>query len=189
MKTPNQRIIALAPTRLVAGVLMVVGSATTANAQALNPQISVRPVTPQELKDYSLTGVQTASGLTGVAIGNPAYLDALVNISFPNANITSVTWELAGKPFSSAAALTNSPLGANVPPYKMADRLTTKVAGRTMLIPDLEGAYSVKVTIVTTTSTTNLTQTIIGGKYLGVNNGCALCHSGGIIAPDKYSEW
>src|SRR5688572_12044825 len=120
MKTPKQLIIALAPTCLVAGVLMVMGSATTVKAQALNPQVSVRPLTPQEAK--SVPGAQTASGLNTIAIGNPAYLDALVNVSFANSNLTSVTWELTAKPAGSTAVLTDSPLGATVPPYKIADR-------------------------------------------------------------------
>jgi len=187
MKTQRQQIITLAPTCLVAGLLMVMGSATTAKAQALNPQISVRPLTPQEAK--AVPGAQTASGLNTIAIGNPAYLDALVNISFPNSNIVSVIWTNTVKPVGSVAAvLTNSPLGDSVPPYKIADRLTTKVAGRSMFMPDVEGQYVVSVTITTATATTNLSQTITAGKYLGIN-GCALCHSGGLVAPDKYSEW
>jgi hypothetical protein len=187
MKTPKQLIKALTPTCLVAGVLMVTGSATTANAQALNPQISLRPLTPQEAK--SLPGVQTASGLNTIAIGNAAYLDALVNISFPASNILSVVWTNTVKPVGSVAAvLTNSPLGESVPPYKITDRLTTKVAGRAMFIPDVEGQYSIRVTITTPTTTTNLTQNLTAGKYLGIN-GCALCHSGGLVAPDMYSEW
>lgn len=169
---------------------MVAGSATHLNAQALQPQISVRPLTPQEVKDYSLTGVQTASGLDTVAIGQPAYLDALVNLSFPDANIVSVNWSLTSKPIGSTAALANSPLGANVPTYKMADRLTTakwKVAGRTMLVPDVVGSYKVTVTIQTTTTTTNLTQTIIGATYKGAVV-CGWCHSGGLLE-DVYTPW
>jgi len=161
------------------------GSATSVRAQALNPQVAVRPLTPQEAK--ALPGVQTASGLNTIAIGQPAYLDALVNISFANSNLTSVVWELITKPVGSAAALANSPLPATVPPYKIADRLTTKVAGRTMLVPDVTGQYAVKVTITTPTSTTNLTQKITAATYKG-DVACGWCHSGGLLE-DVHSPW
>ncbi|MCU0782988.1 MAG: hypothetical protein MUF81_02870 [Verrucomicrobia bacterium] len=177
------------PGCLVAGVLMAAGSATSASAQALSPQISVRSLTSQEVKDYALTNVQTASGLNTVAIGQPAYLDALVNISFSSANITSVTWTVTAKPPGSAAVPANSPLGVNVPTYKVADRLTTKVAGRTMLVPDLAGQYTVRATIATATAgITNLTQTITAATYVGINT-CALCHSGGLLAQNIYQPW
>ena len=61
-----------------------------------------------------------------------------------------------------------------------------QVAGRTLLRPDVEGQYTVIATIVTTAAaSTNMTQTITAGTYVGVNT-CAFCHSGGIQAPDMY---
>jgi len=58
-----------------------------------------------------------------------------------------------------------------------------------MLRPDVTGQYTVTVTIQTGKSgSTNLTQTITAGTYMGVNT-CALCHSGGVVAPDKYTAW
>ena len=70
-------------TCLMAVVLMTVVAAITASAAApaLNGQLGLRPLTPQEIKTYSLTGAQSASGLSTVAIGQPAYFDALVNRS------------------------------------------------------------------------------------------------------------
>ncbi len=180
-----------APTCLVAVVLMAVGAATKvgAAAPALQGQIAVRPLTPQDIKDYKLTGLQGASGLSTVGLGQPAYLEALVNIAIAPSNIVGVTWVLTNKPPGSAAELTASPLGTDVPTYKMADRLTTQVAGRTLLRPDVAGQYTVVATIDTTGSgTTNLTQNITAGTYMGINT-CALCHSGGIIAPDKVTAW
>src|SRR5512136_1975350 len=114
------------PSCLLMFVIMAVGSAMplTAAPPALNAQIALRPLTPQEIKDYSLTGFQGASGLSAVGVGQPAYLEALVNIAIAPSNITSVTWVLTNKPIGSAAVLESSPLGANVPTYKMADRLT-----------------------------------------------------------------
>ena len=96
---------------------------------------------------------------------------------------------LTNKPAFSTAVLTNSPLGTNVPTYKMADRLTLQVAGRTMFRPDLVGQYTVRATIVTASSgTTNLRRTITAGTYLGINT-CALCHSGGLLARIYFTPW
>ena len=174
--------------------LMVTAVATRTQAAALNAQLVPRPLTPQEIKDYSLTGALKASGLTTVAVGQPTYLDALINNAVTNTDIPVVTWTLTNAPFLSVVSLTNSPLGANVPTYKMADRpgatsTAWKVADRRMLTPDVEGSYTIKVSIATTTSgSTNLTLTLTAAKYRGIDN-CALCHSGSIIAPDKYTDW
>ena len=101
------RPIRIVPACLLAAALMAVGATTVANAAApaLQGQVVLRPLTPQEVKDYSLTGLQTASGLSTVAIGQPAYVDALVNGAIAASNIVSVTWELSSKPVGSAAAL------------------------------------------------------------------------------------
>ena len=186
------------PTCLMAVVLMAIGTTTTAlaAAPALQGQVTLRPLTPSEIKDYSLTGLQGASGLTAVGVGQPAYLEALVNAAIAPSNIVSVTWVLTSKPIGSAAALASSPLGANIPTYKMADRYNQagapvfQLAGRTLLRPDITGQYTVTVTIVTAggSGTTNLTQNITAGTYLGADT-CALCHSGGVVAEDKYHTW
>ena len=85
-------------------------------------------------------------------------------------------------------------MGTNVPIYEPSDRLVYYVAGRTLLRPDMAGSpiqaehYTVVATITTTTGTTNLTQIITAGTYVGVNT-CALCHSGGQAAPDMVQPW
>lgn len=174
---------------LVAIGLVSLGLATHAHAAALQGQLQIRPLTPQEVKDYGLTGVQTGSGLSTVAIGQPAYIDALINLAVTNTDNVTVDWSLTATPVGAAAVLTESPLGANVPPYKMADRLTTKVAGRTMIRPDLVGQYTISASITSLTSgSTNLTLTLTAGTYLGANT-CALCHSGGLIASNTYAPW
>ena len=69
----------------------------------------MRPLTPQDIKDYALTNVpniQGASGLTTVGKGQPAYLEALVNYAVPDADITNITWTLFVKPVGSSAVLT-----------------------------------------------------------------------------------
>jgi hypothetical protein len=183
------RLIGRTRTCLAAGLLTVMGAVTMAQAAApaLNGQVVLRTLTPQDIKDYSLTNLQGASGLTAVGVGQPAYLEALVNLSIAPSNIVGVTWVLTNRPIGSAAALASSPLGTNVPTYKMADRLTLQVAGptgRTLLRPDVPGQYTVVATITTVGSgSTNLTQTITAGTYMGLRT-CQLCHSGGVIAQD-----
>jgi hypothetical protein len=178
--------------------LMVMGSATTlmGAAPALTGKVTLRPLTPTEIKTYSLTGAQGASGLSAVGVGQPAYLDALVNAAIAPSNIVSVTWTLTSKPPTSAAALLTSPLGANVPPGYIADRISnsgaavTQVAGRTMLRPDVVGQYTVSAAIVTAggSGSTNLSVSITAGTYVGVQT-CELCHSGGAIAKNEYTPW
>jgi len=181
---------------LIAVVLMarLTGMTALAAAPALQGQITLRPLTPGEIQTYALKDVQRASGLSTVPVGDPAYLELLVNNAIPAADITNVSFTLSSKPIGSAAALGNSPLGANVPTYKIADRINNsgapvfKVVGRTLLRPDMRGQYTVNATIETATSgRTNLTQNITAGKYMGVDT-CALCHSGG-TAPNMYDPW
>ena len=180
-------------------VLMAIGSTTTAlaAAPALQGQISLRPLTPSEIADYGLpAGTETSAGLTSVGKGQPIYLDALVNSAIAPSNIVSVSWFLTNKPIGSAAGFTNSPLGSNVPPYKMADRYdqsgkpVSQVAGRALLRPDLTGQYTVLLTIVTAggSGTTNIAQNISVGTYMGIQV-CAFCHSGSVLAENKYTPW
>ena len=186
-------------TCIMAVVLIVAGAATTALAAppALQGQIALRPLTPSEITDYGLpASTETASGLSAVGKGQPIYLEALVNSAIAPSNIVSVTWALTNKPVGSVAPFTSSPLGANVPTYKMADRFdnsgkpVSQVAGRTLLRPDLTGQYTVLVTIVTAggSGTTNIAQNISVGTYLGVQV-CAFCHSGSVLAENKYTPW
>ena len=191
----------MAPACLAAVLLVAVDASTAlraASAPALQGQLILRPLTPSEIKDYSLTGTQGASGLAAVGVGQPAYLEVLINAAIAPSNITSVTWTLTSKPVGSVTTLLPSPLGPNVPTYKMADRVSTSFApvfqvagpsGRTLLRPDVAGQYQVSVTIVTTTSgTTNLTQNITAGTYLGAYT-CSLCHSGNPNIPNEYPSW
>jgi hypothetical protein len=180
------------PLCLLGFVLLTVGAVATvgAAAPALNGQITLRPLTPQDIKDYSLGDAQSASGLPAVGVGQPAYLEALVNIGIAPSNITSVTWVLTNRPVGSLATLQDSPLGTNVPTFKMADRLSLQVAGRALLRPDVAGQYAVTATIVTAggSGSTNLMIRLSSANYLGVQV-CAFCHSGGVRAENVYSLW
>jgi hypothetical protein len=176
---------------LAAGVLLAVGTATTALAATLQlPQIVPRPLTPGEKTTYGLpAATEVSGGLRSVGVGQPFYLEVEVDATIPASNIVSVVWALTGQPVNSVAALTNSPLGPNVPVYEPSDRQLYQVAlGRTLLRPDVVGQYTVTAALTTTSGATNLSITLTAGTYVGVNT-CALCHSGGIVAQDMYQPW
>jgi len=188
------------------GAVLPVKAATI----ALNGQVFQRPLTPTEIAKYGLANAQFSAGIRNVALGEPVYLDALVNASIAPSNIVSVTWSLPGTniPVGSTATLLPSPLGTNVPIYNPADQLIPhntqagalafQLAGRTFFRPDVEGTYTVLATITTTGSlngtniapaVTNIAKTITAATYLGVNV-CAACHSGSFIGvPNIYSTW
>jgi hypothetical protein len=175
----------------LSAVVLAIGLAHSAvGATALQGSIAIRSLTPQDIKDYSLTGLQGASGLNNVGVGQPAYLEALINKAIKMSDVTNLTWTLTTSPVGSTVALAESPLGTNVPTYKMADQAAYQVAGRTLLRPDAPGQYTVKVQIDTASSgSTNLTQLINAGTYMGVGT-CALCHSGGQgAAPNMVGPW
>ena len=67
----KQATLCLGTIALVSFSLGTRAHAATA-APTLQGQLTVRPLTAQEVKDYSLSGIQTASGLNTVAIGQPA---------------------------------------------------------------------------------------------------------------------
>jgi hypothetical protein len=171
-------------------MVMLVATLTTHAATALQGRIILRPMTAVEVTTYGLpAGTELSGGLTTVGVGAAIYLEADVNIAIPASDVTNVTWSLTAKPTGSTAVLANSPLGTNVPVFEPSDRLVSQVAGRRLLRLDMPGQYTVSVTIETGTSgSTNLTQDLTGGNYMGIDT-CALCHSGGIIAPDKYTTW
>ncbi len=178
------------PTGLLAVALIAMAVTSIAYAQTdLQARLALRPLTTGEISVYKLpTGTQTALGLTTIAIGAPAYLEAQVNSAIPAADITGVTWTLNTKPSASRAGIVESPLGPDVPVYEPSDRLVTQAAGRAMLKPDVTGVYAVSATITTRTGApVTVAQTIVAATYVGVQ-GCARCHSGG-LASAKTTTW
>ena len=189
----KKSLILKAPASLLAAVLVALGgvlNAGAAAAPALTPQLILRPVTPGDVTRYALPSTtETSGGINTVGLGTPVYLEAEINSAIAASNITSVTWVLTNLPFGSAAVLTNNPLGTNVPVYDVSDRLIYQVAGRKLFRPDVHGQYTVIMTVNTSTSgSASITNVITAGTYLGVNT-CALCHSGGVIAEDKFTTW
>ncbi len=169
---------------LAAAALTFLGTASAIQAAtALTGYLTIRPLTPTEISDYHLTNppAQFSAGLNNVGLGEPVYLDALVNNSLSTASISNVTWTLVSQPAGSTAVLLTSPLGTNVPVYYPADQLIYQVAGRAMLRPDVSGSYTVNAIIGATGSgSTNITLNITAGTYVGAQT-CAACHSGGFV--------
>ena len=189
---------------LAAAGLTLLGSLTAtqaASAPALSGSLTLRPLTPTEIKTYGLTGsnAQFSAGCKTVALGEPVYIDAMVNATIAPSNIVGVTWTLAtsNKPAGSLAALSPSPLSNNVPLYNTSDRYTGEsstpayqLAGRAFFRPDAVGPYTVNATITTVGSgSTNLAVTITAATYLGLQT-CAACHSGQFSgAPSIFNSY
>lgn len=157
-------------------------AAQAAATPALTGYFTLRPLSHTEISNtnYNLLSpkAQFSGGLTTVGVGEPAYLEALANISLNPALITNVSFTLVSKPDGSSAAIVASPLGANVPVYNTADALIYQVTGRAMLRPDVVGQYVVNLSMGATGSgSTNVTINITGANYLGAT-ACAACHSG-----------
>jgi nitrate reductase cytochrome c-type subunit len=178
----------------VAACLTLLGgmSAVQAAAPALQGSLTLRPLTFTEISKYNLTNppAQFCGGLNTVGLGEPVYLDAMVNAAIAPSNIVGVTWSLvsSNKPAGSSASLSSGPLGNNVPLFNTSDRYTGEnstpayqLAGRTFFRPDVIGTYTVKATITTVGSgSTNLSVTVTAATYLGLQT-CAACHSGGTV--------
>jgi nitrate reductase cytochrome c-type subunit len=188
---------------LVAAGLTFLGgmSETRAAAPALTGSLTLRPLTATEIATFGLTNppAQFSAGLSTVGLGEPVYIDAMVNAAIAPSNIVAVTWSLVASniPAGSAAVLTAGVLGTNVPLYNTSDRYTGEshtpayqLAGRTFFRPDVIGTYTINATITTAGSgSTNLSTRITAATYLGLQT-CAACHSGAFQnVPDIYHTY
>ena len=179
----------------LAAALTLLGTAfaVRAAAPALSGSLTLRPLTPTEISKYGLTGsnAQFSAGCKNVALGEPVYIDAMVNAAIAPSNIVGVAWTL-NRQAGSLAALSPSPLSNGVPLYNTSDRYTGEnatpayqLADRAFFRPDVQGSYTVNATITTVGSgSTNLAITITAGTYVGVQT-CAGCHSGGVVFNGK----
>lgn len=182
---------------LAAAALTWLGSSTVFGASVPAPtgELFLRPLTSTEISTYGLTNapVVISGGLHTVGVGEPFYLDCYLPNTFALSNVTSLTWTLTNGPVSSAATLLASPLGTNVPPFNPADKTFYIVAGRSMLIPDQPGFYTVNVAVTTTVmsnttpvvQSTNWTVSLQAASYMGLNT-CGSCHSVASVAPPIY---
>src|ERR1019366_9268066 len=125
---------------LAAAALTLIGSVSAVQAApALNGSVTLRPLTPGGISSYHLTNppAQFSAGLSTVGIGEPVYVDAMVNAAIAPSNIVGVTWTLTNKPAGSVAALSAGLLGTNVPLYKTGDRITGGASGTPSLLYQL----------------------------------------------------
>jgi hypothetical protein len=188
------------PACFAAAALALLGSSSAfgAAAPALEGSLTLRPLTQTEIAKYNLTAplAQFSGGLSTVGLGEPVYVDAMVNAAIAPSNIVAVTWSLTTPPNSTAAFLPPI-LGTNVPLYNTADRISGEnstpvyqLAGRAFFRPDQVGPYTVNATITTVGSgSTNLSINIVGATYLGLQS-CAACHSGSFSgAPAVYGTY
>lgn len=148
-------------------------------APALNAYLTLRPLTHTEITTYGITGsnAQFSAGINTIGLGEPAYLELLINNAINPATITNVVWTINSAPTPNSV-IQPSFLGTNVPVYNPADKLIYEVGARALLRPVDSGPYTVGVTIQTSGSgSTNLTINLTGATYLGVQT-CAGCHDG-----------
>ena len=180
----------IAPTGLLAVVILALCTVSTVFAQtSLNAKLAVRPLTTGDIAAYQLPSTtQKSGGLFTVGLGQPLYLEVQVNRAIPAEDITGVAWELSYKPVASAANLTDSPLGANVPVFEPSDARVLQVAGRKLLRPDMAGQYVITATVSTASNgSAKVAQTFVGAKYVGVS-ACTTCH-GGVLPQNMVAAW
>jgi hypothetical protein len=161
--------------------LMAVAVSARLDAQTtVAPRLVVRALTNAEISTYKLPSTtQVSGGLTTVALGEPFYLEVDVDATIPSNNIAGVIWSVVSRPAGSNAALADSPLASNVPPFEPSDRAVYQVAGRKLLRPDVRGVYIVSATVTAGSSgSTTLAQTYTAGTYTGIS-ACKQCHNTG----------
>ena len=171
--------------------LLTAAMAILASGQvwAAGEKIVARPLAPRDIVTYELpAGTQGATGLFTVGVGQPVYLEALVEKD-EEAATPSATWSLDSQPAASDAALAASPL-SGVPTYVPGDRVTYDIAGRQLLVPDATGQYEVTAVIGDSTRSVFIT----AANYVGVGTvggatptfpQCGMCH--GDVA-EKWAE-
>jgi len=187
----TKKFITKRRTCLLAVLLVAVCVATVSAQTALQAQLATRPITRDDLAAAGLPSTtELVGGLGTVGVGQPAHLEALLDITVPPSQIASVTWALT-KPSSSKAVLEDSPLALTVPVYEPSDRLIFQVAGRKLLRPDVAGIYVATATITTVgNGTAVVTTRVTASTYVGIQ-GCSLCHSNGpALTPwSKVNSW
>jgi len=177
LKVPWAHTVAIC---LLAALLLVMCAPIVSAQTDLAAQLINRPLTPDEISAYNLPSTtETSGGRMTIGLGQPAYLEADVDIKVPASQISSVTWSLASKPNGSNATLANDPLGSVVPVFLPSDKLIYQVAARKLFRPDVAGIYNVSATITTAGSgVATVSVMIVGSTYGGVAT-CSGCHSNG----------
>jgi hypothetical protein len=185
MNSVKHQGILKAPTGLPTLALLAVTATATLTAQTttLPPRLAARPISSGDVSVYKLPSTtEYSSGLNTIPVGEPAYLEVQVDATIPVNKITGVAWKITLQPSASKAVLSDSPLGSAVPIDEPSDRLIYQIAGRKVLRADAVGQYVVTATVSANGTTTDIAQTYIAAKYVGVA-ACTVCHSGGLAQP------
>lgn len=177
---------------LLAVVLMAAAAPSAGIAQTtVKAKIALRALTRDDIAAYQLPSTtQISAGLSTIGVGQPAYLDVLVDTAIPAAEIKAVQWNLTRKPADAKTALTESPLPMSVPTYEPSDRVEYQLAARMLLRPDAAGVYMLTVTVDTAKNgSISLPLLVTAGTYVGSSR-CTTCHSGGAAPPwSMGSSW
>ena len=170
-------------------VLIAAMCATLSAQTTLQGQLVVHPVTSDDILNYNLPAtVEHSSGVNTVAIGTGVVLETQVDINVPASQISSVTWAITSAPSGSKAALTDSPLGSNIPIAEPSDRVIYQVAARKLLRPDVAGIYYLQATVTTAGSGTAVYGIMLTASTFVGESTCAKCHSGGSAQPWSMAE-
>lgn len=178
--------------KAVTAAVVILCTSWAAMVQAQTVQIRFRPLTPREIKNAGLPATtQKTGGAQNVGIGQPVYIEALVQTGTV---VNAVNWTLVRVPGGSLLA-TNTPLDPGplsnaVPTYDGGDRISLFVAGRAMFKPDSISYfdfnpavsnisdYRIRTDIILTNKVLSFTNSVYGSTYLGQKHElCVLCHA------------
>ncbi len=164
---------------LIHTLLIVIFLSTSIFSQ--RAKIVTEAITPHSLEELELTTNSVSSGLDIVGNQTAVYFSAK-NIGNTEP-ITNAIFELISKPSGSNATIQT--LEPNLPNW-------------VYFIPDIKGAYQVKLTITTASGTDDTTKTIYAGNYVGVGNfagvatqypNCMSCHGSTQKFTDIFDRW
>ncbi len=151
--------------------------------QAQDIKINTRPLTPQEIVDNGLDAyTQTANGTHVVGLGQPVYLELLVEAGTV---VTQAVWTLDSVVSGSTATLTDSPIPPTMPTYDAGDQNDFDVIDRALIVPDLQGVYEISVQAFTVDSTLTASKSVVASMFFdernygttGPDTICMVCHA------------
>ncbi|NOY82010.1 MAG: hypothetical protein GXP31_13520 [Kiritimatiellaeota bacterium] len=148
------------------------------SVRATGERVIACPVSAQDVETYALDGlgIVPSPGLLSVGLGESIHLEA--QVAADDVVTAPVVWTLTERPAGSAAVIQASVLPADVPIYDPADAQTMQIAGRALLVPDVEGLYFITATITTAAGgSVDVEVVASGGNYVGVGDHDALLGS------------
>jgi hypothetical protein len=151
--------------------------------QAQDIKINTRPLTPQEIVDNGLDAyTQTANGTHVVGLGQPVYLELLVEAGTV---VTQAVWTLDSVVSGSTATLTDSPIPMSMATYDAGDQNDFDVIDRALIVPDLQGVYEISVQAFITNAILTASKSVVASMFFdernyatsGPDTICMVCHA------------